>query len=404
MYDFKAKETNIRQLNDYMLAKTLSMFEYENLPDSLPYRELEYLLQTNGYAFITEVNGELYALSGAIGGAVDAYNRPTQITINNVALDFNKTLSLKDDGVLIKNDDMLIGLIPLFEKTNTMLIENDINMILYGYNSRIKTLISASDDKTRESADSYLKKVIDGEVGVIAENALFDGIRSQTASNGQGTSITAITEYHQYIKASLYNEIGLSSNFNMKRERLISAEVDQSEDSLFPYVYNMMKCRLKAIEQVNQKYGTDFEVDFGSVWHFKNRQLVDDIVTDDVPNSDLLPDEVDHESSKTVNEPSNEPSDEPTHEPSTTPEPETTETTEVNNETSTDTNATTTSTATISTDTDTLPEPSTATDNVIDDASSIDELMEMLKEDDLSDDDIKAIESLIDELKETENG
>lgn len=390
MYDFKSKETNIRQLNNYMLAKTLSMFEYENLPDSIPYRELEYLLQVNGYAFITEVNGEIYALSGSIGGEVDAYNRPTQITINNVALKFNKTLSIKDDGILIKNDDMLMGLIPMFEKHNTMLIENDINMVLHGYNSRIKTLISASDDKTKASAESYLKKIIDGEVGVIGENALFDGVRSQSANTGTGSSITSITEYHQYIKGSLYNEIGLSSNFNMKRERLISAEVDQSEDSLFPYVYNMMKCRLKAIEQVNEKYDLDCHVDFGSVWHFKNRKLVDDVVTDETIETPL-PDEV---TNSTVNEPTNEPLTSQ-NEPLSNPLNETTETKEVEDETNDNPTEP-------ESDSSTLSEPSTATDNVIV-ATEIDEIMEMLKDDSLSDDDVKLLNEMADALGEGEN-
>lgn len=391
MYDFKEKEINIRQLNNYMLAKTLSMFEYDGLPDSIPYRELEYLLQVNGYAFITEVKGELYALSGSIGGDIDAYNRPTQITINNIALKFNKTLSLKDDGVLIKNDDMSIGLIPMYEKHHTMLIENDINMTIHGYNTRIKTLISASDDKTKTSAENYLKKVIDGEIGVIGENAFFEGVRSQAASHGAGTNITSLTEFHQYIKGSLYNEIGLSSNFNMKRERLISAEVNQSEDSLFPYVYNMMKCRLKAIEAMNEKYNLKCEVDFGSVWHFKNRQLVDDVVTDDIP----LEATETTATTVTTNEPSNEPLNEPLtnqNEPLKTP---------INEPTGESENATLSKTAT--TTTATIPESSTTPVDVVNDASNINELMDMLKEDNLSEEDIEAINALIDELKDKDD-
>ena len=61
-YDFKNKIANVNQLNNYMLAKTLSMFEWENLPDSIPHRELERPLQVNEFAFITKVKGEIYAL------------------------------------------------------------------------------------------------------------------------------------------------------------------------------------------------------------------------------------------------------------------------------------------------------------------------------------------------------
>ncbi|MGJ8505812.1 hypothetical protein, partial [Glaesserella parasuis] len=66
----------------------------------------------------------------------------------------------------------------------------------------------------------------------------------------------------------------------MKRERLVSGEVEQSEDSLFPFVYNMMKCRIKGIEALNAKYELQVNVDFGSIWHIKNKELVDDIIDD----------------------------------------------------------------------------------------------------------------------------
>ena len=286
-YDYKAKTKNIRQLNDYMLAKTVSMFEYEGLPETIPYEELEKIIQRNGYAFITKVNGKLYAFAGSMGGELDVYGNPQDITINNVYLNFNKTLNIAKDGVLIRNDDMRIGLMPLYDKANTFLVENDINMMVWGYNSRAQKLISAPDDKTKESAEQYLKKLLDGDLSVIGENALFDGVKIQNSANTGGVTAQQMVEFQQYIKATMYNEVGISANFNMKRERLVSSEVEQTEDSLFPFVYNMMKCRIKGVEALNSKYSLNVKVDFGSIWHVKNKELVDDII-----NKGDLPDEI----------------------------------------------------------------------------------------------------------------
>lgn len=279
-YDYKAKKANILTLNKYMLAKTVSMFEYEGLPETIPYEELEKIVQQNGYAFITKHDGKLYAFAGSLGGELDVYGNPQDITITNTALNLSKTFKVATDGVLIRNDDMRIGLMPLYEKANTFLVENDINMMMWGYNSRSQKVISAPDDKTKENADLYLKKLIDGDISVIGENALFDGIKVNGSSNSQAATVTQMVELQQYIKASLFNEVGISANFNMKRERLVSGEVDQSEDSLFPFVYNMMKCRIKGIEALNAKYELTVKVDFGSIWHIKNKELVDDIVDD----------------------------------------------------------------------------------------------------------------------------
>lgn len=365
-YDFKNKVANVRQLNDYMLAKTLSMFEWENLPATIPTKEIERLLQVNGYAFVTKVDGELYAFAGGLGGVGDVYGNPTEIVISNPALNFNKTLSLKDDGVLILNDDLKIGLMPLFNKQNEILVENDINMMLHGYATRMRMLISAADDKTKDSADNYVKKVIDGEVSIVAENALFDGVKIHSVHSSQGSSVTQLVEFHQYIKASLYNEIGLSANFNMKRERLVTGEVEQSEDSLFPFVYNMMKNRLIAVEKINEMFNTEIDVDFGSVWNLKNLELVDDIINP-------------------VNEPLDEPLNEPLNEPLENPA----------NQKEADDNK--------PLPVDRNSDIDSPRNNETSQAQSINELIDMLNDDDLSDDDIKAIEDLITEIEDKEN-
>lgn len=280
-YDYKAKAKNILFQNNYMLAKTVSMFEWENLPESIPYRELEKLLQIHGYAFITKVNGELYAFSGGLGGLTDVYNNPTQINIACPALNFNATLDIKKDGVLICNDDFKLGLIPLFDRYNTFLVENDINMMMYGYNSRTQKLISASDDKSKTSAELVIKKSIDGDIAVIGESVIFEGIKVHSGANNTGVSITNLTEFHQYIKGSLYNEIGLSANFNMKRERLTSEEIKVGDDANYPFVMNMLKCRMKGMEQLNAFYDLDINVDFGSVWAKSSKQVIDDVLPND---------------------------------------------------------------------------------------------------------------------------
>lgn len=277
-YSYKAKAKNIRTQNAYMLAKTATMFEYEGLPESIPSKELEKLLQTKGYAFITKVDGVLYALDGTLGGECDAYGNAKEIIISNPWLKFSKTLDVKKDGVLILSDSSRLGLLPIFERGNTFLIENDINMMLWGYNSRNQKMLSASDDRTKQSAETYLNKLVDGELGVIAENAMFDGIKMQGGATTGGVTVNQLIECIQYIKATMYNEIGISSNFNMKRERLISSELDAAEDSLFPLVYNMMHERIEGIEALNEMFGLDVKVDFGSVWALKNKELVDDKV------------------------------------------------------------------------------------------------------------------------------
>lgn len=265
-YDFKNKEKNLNDYITYMLNRSVTMFKYHNLPDTMPQREIELLLQCNGWGCVCEIDGNLYCLNGGLGGVPNAYNMPTEIIINNPYLNYNKTLTIDTDCVIIPNDSMYVGLLPMYNRYCTMLVENDITMILATVNKRVQNLLSANDDNTVESAKNFLKKVFDGELGVIAESKLFDSLKVNASSVNSTVSMTELFEFEQYVKASLYNEIGLSANYNMKRERLTSAEVETNTDNLYPLVDDMINQRRKAVEKINEMFGTNIEIEFNSSW------------------------------------------------------------------------------------------------------------------------------------------
>ena len=271
-YDFRNKTENVNNFIRYMLARTLQMFKYKGLPETMPQKELEQLLQVQGYAFITEHDGEIYAFSGSLGGTPGVYGEPTEIVIANPALKFNKTLNLKTDGVLINNDDMRQGLIPLISRYVTILNENEVTMILSTINKRVNNLISVSDDNTADSAKKYLDGLEAGKIGYIMENRLYDSLKAKSISETNSNRLVDLIELQQYIKASLYNELGLNSNFNMKKERLISEEVEINSNSIFPLVDNMLHCRQEAVEKINVMFGTSITVEFSSSWAKREEQ------------------------------------------------------------------------------------------------------------------------------------
>lgn len=260
------KDTAVTEFMANTLAKTQSMFEYEGLPDSIPQKELERLLQTTGNAFVTSVDGVLYALSGGKGGEPDVYGRATLYTVANPALKLNKTYDIQKDGVLIENDSNGESLLPLIGRYAVLHTDGLISLNTASILTRITMLISASDDKTKQSADEFLRKIQDGEFSIIGENAFFKGVNMQTAPTTNSVYITQLIELIQYYKASMYNELGLNANYNMKRERLNLGEVSMNVDVLLPYVDNMLKERQKAVEKINEMFDTEISVKLASSW------------------------------------------------------------------------------------------------------------------------------------------
>lgn len=260
------KDTAVTEFIANTLAKTQSMFEYEGLPDSIPQKELERLLQTTGNAFVTSVDGVLYALSGGKGGEPDVYGRATLYTVANPALKLNKTYDIQKDGVLIENDSNGESLLPLIGRYAVLHTDGLISLNTASILTRITMLISASDDKTKQSADEFLRKIQDGEFSIIGENAFFKGVNMQTAPTTNSVYITQLIELIQYYKASMYNELGLNANYNMKRERLNLGEVSMNVDVLLPYVDNMLKERQNAVEKINAMFDTEISVKLASSW------------------------------------------------------------------------------------------------------------------------------------------
>lgn len=268
-YDYKDKPRNVENLMKYMLNRSNIMFQYHNLPDSIPSREIELLLQTNGFGVFIEVEGKYYIVNGGLGGEPDVYNMPTEAVISIPALKLNKTYKINEDCIVIPNDSMYLGLLPMYAKYCTLMNENEMTMLLATVNKRIQHLLSANDDNTLESAKKFLEKVFDGELGVIGESKLFESLKVNTTSTTSQVSMKDLFEYEQYLKASMYNEIGLSANFNMKRERLSSSEVEANTDNLYPLVDDMLNSRRKGLEKVNEMFGLDIQVEFNSSWDYR---------------------------------------------------------------------------------------------------------------------------------------
>lgn len=270
-FDFQDKEKSVSLYIGYMLSRTQSMFRYSGLPDSIPQRIIELYLQTNGNVCFAEYKNTLYAFTGGLGGEPDEYYMPTIYTVANPYLRFSDNLKINKNCVVVSSDSLYMGLTPLFSRYASLMVENDISMRLVDINARIVSLISAPDDRTKVSADQYIKDVETGKLGIIAENAFLDGVKVQPYSTSGSTGLmTNLIEYQQYLKAGWFNDLGLQANYNMKRESINSNEAQLNDDALLPLIDDMLNCRKIGLEKVNKMFGVNISVDLNSSW--KDRQ------------------------------------------------------------------------------------------------------------------------------------
>ena len=290
----------------YYLNRLQSMFKWSGLPNTIPARWLESYLLVDGYCCVINTDKGLIATNGGIGADPNEYYIPTKFIVSNPYIQDEysagrnytvNTLDGSDDAVFVRNDIYTIGLMPMLVKYCSQMVENDISMNIADIMSRATVALSAADDRTKESAEQWLKDIIKGKVGIIGETPFLVANQEQSLrTNPIGTvagTLTDLIEYHQYLKAGLFNEIGLNSNYNMKREAINSNESQLNDDALHPFIDTMLECRKEAAEQINKMFGTSITVEFNSAWeeNEKENELMLDSIENEVHEPELSNDE-----------------------------------------------------------------------------------------------------------------
>ena len=262
-----------------MFSRTARMFRYGGLPEYIPIREIEKILQLGGYVYFKKVKGKIYGFYGGLGGVPNAYYEPTEMIIANPYL---KEFSINDlqndtDGVLIYNDSSHTGLSAINFRYARLIAHADISIKWGLVNARIPSIISYSDDNDKESIQQFFEDVENGCIkGLFNKRFALnnsDNVKTNEFLNATVQSLTSMIEVRQYYYACWLNELGLQANYNMKREAINGEEVGLNEESLKPLVDDMLQSRIEGFKKFNEKFGTNVSVSLASSW--KEREKID---------------------------------------------------------------------------------------------------------------------------------
>lgn len=272
-------QQNFETYFNLLTNKCLSLFKWEGLPDTIDERFLMLQLILHGKICFTKFNGKLYALNGNVGGEPNVYYQPQFFIVANPILG-SKQVRIRQrdgskevkglDGILVgltdidtEFDNIPGGLYRLIYQTAGLLADNISSLNVSQINGRVAQLWVADNDAIARTAEEIIRDMYEGKPYRIITQEMVDKVTVLPAGQtGQSNTLLNLIEAHQYILASFFNEIGIPSNWNMKRERVNTAETELMQGGLDVNVYNMEKNLQAAVEKVNELFETSISVKF----------------------------------------------------------------------------------------------------------------------------------------------
>ena len=280
-------EYSMAELVEYYMAnmfnRTLMMFEWKNLPDNMDSFDMEKFTQLKGFTLFIydEKDGSrYYVLEGSKYDNISWNYEATKSLIVNPALKgLEQKYEIGKNCVLIRNDYVCVGLYPIIEKNSIDIANTDVSIRYAQFNTRFKTLFTASDDNDKDSVDGIIENIWNGlkPAAVVTNDLYKKSIEGIQYSHSQNTDIKDLIELKQYQLAQFFIELGINANYNMKKESVSADEFRMNDDALMPLIDQMLACRKKACKEINKIFGLNVDVELNSAWLKIAQEVVNEV-------------------------------------------------------------------------------------------------------------------------------
>lgn len=238
---------------------SISMYDWKNLPDTVDARFLELALFNDGKAvfFKDEVMGYL-GLQVMIGGALDVYRIP--ITRTAFAQNGYQMKLDQNNSVIIFNNMLHTNSILDVQEMSKRLYEIqrtiDVNVI----QQKTPKIITCTENQRLVMKNLYAQYVGNEPFIFGDKNLDLSGIKTFD------TTSPYVADKLYELKTQYWNEaltyLGISNVNTVKKERMITDEVQRNLGGTIASRYSRLFMRQQACEQINKMFGLNISVDY----------------------------------------------------------------------------------------------------------------------------------------------
>lgn len=274
---------------DQLTYIVFKLLDFSGIPETIDETFLKYCIFIMGKAVFFRLDqdiidqkqsgviplksGDLVAMNGNTANTQTAYYMYRDVLVTNPAFSksYNLTPGIDCEVVYCTEPDKFKlygygGLYKLIARTATILADNDLSINIIQKNTRLTNVLGADDEPTRISAEAAVQAMYEGKPYMVAQKSLVSDLASfpmtQTTAN---KDIVQLIEARQYIYSHFYESLGLQTHDNMKKERLITEEINDNEELSALNIDDIIDTVQQGLERVNAMFGTNIAVSLNPI-------------------------------------------------------------------------------------------------------------------------------------------
>ena len=266
---------------DYVLRLLYRVILIKGIPKTVNETFLKMILYTQGKICfmegtqIGETRSDLLALNCSRSDTPDVYYIPQNVLVTNPRL--KKSYNLRRDEqcvvVYLSETDKYNasgingGLYNFIETTAVTLADNMISLNIAQKNTRLVNILSGDTQNTVDSINAAIASMYEGKPTIVVKSSLIDKLQGvpiiPNASSNQ--NLTQLIEVNQYLLAHALEQIGICVHDQMKKERVISGELNDNLSFAFLSVDDIIVSLNEGFAAVNEKYGTELSAELNPI-------------------------------------------------------------------------------------------------------------------------------------------
>lgn len=250
---------NWRAYYNRLTELSVSMFDWQNVPDTIDVRFLELSLFGDGHVvFFKDEDLGYLCLRCALGGGFNVYNIPLERNVVT-SCGYNNQLNI-DNSVIIYNNYIHTNSVLDVEIFARRLYDIDRTIDINARAQKTPVLITCDENERLSMLNLY--KEFDGNSPVIYGDKALKTSELKVLK----TDAPFIADKLYTLKTEIWNEaltyLGINNVNVTKKERLITDEVQRNQGGTLASRNSRLGMRQKACEEINKMFGLKMWVEF----------------------------------------------------------------------------------------------------------------------------------------------